>query len=61
MSHLQETFDILRKHNKQLNLEKCAFGVGSEKFLRFLVSNRRIEVNPDKIKAIKDIPDVLEG
>lgn len=39
----------------KLNLEKCAFGVGSGKFLGFMVSNRGIEVNPDKIKAIEDI------
>jgi len=36
-------------------IEKCAFGVGSGKFLGFMVSNRGIEINPDKIKAIEDI------
>nr|XP_009757569.1 PREDICTED: uncharacterized protein LOC104210373 [Nicotiana sylvestris] len=39
----------------KLNLEKCAFGVGSGKFLGFIVSNRGIEINPDKIKAIEEI------
>nr|XP_009616655.1 uncharacterized protein LOC104109143 [Nicotiana tomentosiformis] len=39
----------------KLNPEKCAFEVGSRKFLGFLVSNREIEINPDKIKAIEDI------
>ncbi|XP_070013464.1 uncharacterized protein [Nicotiana sylvestris] len=29
LKHLQETFDILRKHNRKLNPEKCAFGVSS--------------------------------
>nr|XP_009770613.1 PREDICTED: uncharacterized protein LOC104221283 [Nicotiana sylvestris] len=55
LKHLQETFDILRKYNMKLNPEKCAFGIGSGKFLGFMVSNRRIEINPDKIKPIKDI------
>ncbi|XP_059277578.1 uncharacterized protein LOC132031632 [Lycium ferocissimum] len=55
LKHLQETFDILRKHSMKLNPEKCAFGVRSDKFLCFMVSNRGIEINPDKIKAIKDI------
>nr|XP_009606186.1 uncharacterized protein LOC104100622 [Nicotiana tomentosiformis] len=59
LKHLQETFDILRKHNVKLSLEKCAFRVGSDKLLAFLVSQRGIEVNPDKIKAIKDIPGQL--
>lgn len=39
----------------KLNPEKCAFGVGSDKFLCFMLSNRGIEINPNKIKAIKDI------
>ncbi|XP_019226659.1 PREDICTED: uncharacterized protein LOC109208090 [Nicotiana attenuata] len=61
LKHLQETFDILRKHNMKLNPEKCAFGVSSGKFLGFLVSQRGIEVNPDKIKVIEDIPDQLSS
>jgi len=39
----------------KLNLEISAFVVGSGKFLRFMVSNRGIEINPDKIKFIEDI------
>ena len=36
----------------KLNPSKCAFGVLSGKFLRFMVSYRGIEVNPNKIHAI---------
>nr|XP_016509521.1 PREDICTED: uncharacterized protein LOC107826988 [Nicotiana tabacum] len=43
----------------KLNPEKCAFRVSSGKFLGFPVSQRGIEINPDKIKAIEDIPDQL--
>ncbi|XP_019257637.1 PREDICTED: uncharacterized protein LOC109235843 [Nicotiana attenuata] len=39
----------------KLNPEKCSFGVGSGKFLGFMVSHQGIEINPDKIKAIEDI------
>ena len=39
----------------KLNPSKCAFGVSSEKFLGFMVSQRGIEANPDKIQAILDI------
>ena len=38
-----------------LNPAKCAFGVGSGKFLGLMVSKRGIEANPDKIKAILDM------
>lgn len=61
LKHLQETFDIPRKHNMKLNPEKCAFRVSSGKFLGLLVSQSGIEANPDKIKAIEDIPDQLSN
>jgi hypothetical protein len=39
----------------RLNASKCVFGVGSGKFLGFMVSHRGIEVNPDQIKAIQEL------
>src|SRR4051812_27315714 len=50
---LEETFANLHKINLKLNPEKCVFGVPSGKLLRFFVSQRRIEANPDKIKTIE--------
>ena len=38
LGDLQETFQILRLHKLRLNASKCAFGVGSGKFLGFMVS-----------------------
>ena len=55
IDHLQETFNILWSYHMKLNPEKCAFGVGSGKFLGFMVNQRGIEANPDKIKAILDM------
>nr|XP_009801393.1 PREDICTED: uncharacterized protein LOC104247136 [Nicotiana sylvestris] len=55
LEHLQETFNILKKDTMNPNPKKYAFGVGSVKFLGFMVSNRGIEINPDKIKVIEDI------
>ena len=52
---LEETFANLRKINLKLNLEKCVVGVPSGKLLGFFVSQRGIEANPDKIKAIEQI------
>ena len=40
----------------KLNPSKCAFGVSVGKFLGFIVNNRGIEANPDKIKAVLDMP-----
>jgi len=59
IGHLKEAFEILRQYGMKLNPEKCAFGVTSGKFLGFLVSQRGIEVNPDQIKAIDVIREIL--
>ncbi|RVW61814.1 Transposon Ty3-I Gag-Pol polyprotein [Vitis vinifera] len=40
----------------RLNPKKCTFGVTSGKLLGHMVSDRGIEVDPDKIKAILDMP-----
>ena len=49
LDDLQETFETLRRYKMKLNSSKCAFGVSSRKFLGFMVSQRGIEANPDKI------------
>ena len=38
LDDLRETFNTLRQYNMKLNPSKCAFGVSSGKFLRFMVS-----------------------
>ena len=44
---LTDIFEILRQHRLRLNADKCAFGVGAGKFLRYMITHRGIEVNPD--------------
>ena len=56
IAHLSKAFQILRKYNMKLNPAKCAFGVSVGKFLGFIVNNRGIEANLDKIKAVLDMP-----
>ena len=52
---LKNIFEILRKYKLHLNTSKCSFGVGSGKFLGYMVTHRGIEVNPDQIKAINSL------
>nr|XP_009387907.1 PREDICTED: uncharacterized protein LOC103974748 [Musa acuminata subsp. malaccensis] len=52
---LAETFDTLRRYNIRLNPAKCAFGINSGKFLGFIIHERGINVNPDKVWAIIDM------
>ena len=52
---LKNIFEILRKYKLRLNTSKCSFGVGSSKFLGYMVTHRGIKVSPDQIKAIRNL------
>ena len=52
---LTSIFEILREHKLHLNASKCSFGVGSGKFLGYMMTHRGIKVNPDQIKAINNL------
>ena len=47
VNDLKNIFEILRRHNLRLNAFKCSFGVRSGKFLGYMVTHLRLEVNPD--------------
>ena len=51
-SHLAKAFQVLKDYKMKLNPTKCAFGVSVGKFLGFIINNRRIEANPDKIRVV---------
>ena len=44
---LGNIFEIMRKHKLHFNASKCSFGVGSDKFLGYMVTHQEIEVNPN--------------
>ena len=52
---LENIFEILKRHKLSLNASKCSFGVGSGKFLGYMVTHHAIEDNPDHIKAINSL------
>ena len=52
---LNNIFEILRRHKLRLNASKCSSGVGSGKFLSYMVTHRGIEVSPDQIRAIHNM------
>ena len=52
---LTNIFEILREHKLRLNASKCSFGVGSGKFLGYMVTHRGIEMNPEQIKVINNL------
>ena len=59
VDHVQDLRKFLarvRRYDLKLNPAKCAFGVPFGKLLGFIVSRRGIELDPSKIKAIRDLP-----
>jgi hypothetical protein len=55
IADLEEMFNSLRKFRWKLNPTKCVFRVPLGKLLGFIVSNRGIEANPEKIMAITNM------
>ena len=56
LAALERFFKRIRQFKLRLNPKKHTFGVTSGKLLGYMVSNRGIEVNLDKIRAILDMP-----
>ncbi|KAK4390070.1 Retrovirus-related Pol polyprotein from transposon.6 [Sesamum angolense] len=52
---LEECFQILTTFSMKLNPAKCTFGVRGGRFLGYMISERGIEANPEKINAIMDM------
>ncbi|XP_042472461.1 uncharacterized protein LOC122055144 [Zingiber officinale] len=53
---VEETCQTLRTYGIKLNPTKCLFGAKSRRFLGYIVTERGIEANPGKVKAIQDMP-----
>ena len=59
---LGSIFEILRKHKLRLNASKCSFGVGSGKFLGYMVTHLGIEINPNQIKVTQgELPSGVQS
>jgi hypothetical protein len=60
LDDLKETFTNLRRYRMKLNPNKYTFGVPAGQLLGYIVSQRGIEVNPSKMKAIKALEPPTE-
>ena len=56
LTALERFFERIKRFRLRLNPRKCIFEVTSGKLLGYMVSERGIEVDPDKIRAILDMP-----
>ncbi|XP_072083633.1 uncharacterized protein [Arachis hypogaea] len=55
ISDLKAVTDTLRRHQMRLNPTKCAFGMEAGKFLGFMITQRGVEANPEKCRAILEM------
>ncbi|GJV00866.1 reverse transcriptase domain-containing protein [Tanacetum coccineum] len=53
---VEETFLTLKKINMKLNPKKCSFGMEEGKFLGYIVTFKGTRANPEKEKAIVNMP-----
>jgi hypothetical protein len=53
-------FDYLRANGVKLNPEKCVFGVPRGMLLGYIVSQRGIETNPDKVAALNQMGPIRD-
>ena len=53
---MERFFEMIKQLRLRLNPNKCTFGVTSGKLLGYIVNERGIEANLDKIIAILDMP-----
>jgi hypothetical protein len=56
INHLQCVLDVLRKEKLYANLKKCSFCMEKVVFLGYVISAKGIQVDEEKVKAIKEWP-----
>ena len=53
---LERLFEMIRQFRLRLNPKKCTFGVTSRKLLGYMVSEKGIKADPDKIRVVLEMP-----
>ena len=54
LHHVEQNFQILKKHQLYLRLKKCAFGLREILYLGHIISGEGVKVDPNKIQVIED-------
>ena len=55
VANLEEVFGEIQKYDMRLNLEKCTFEAGGDKFLGFMITHRGTKANTDKCTSILEM------
>jgi hypothetical protein len=55
VADLRKAFDKMCRYGLKMNPRKCAFGASAGKFLGFVIHEHGIEIDPDRIKSIRNM------
>jgi hypothetical protein len=55
IADLRKAFDKMCRYGLKMNPRKCAFEVSTGKFLGFIIHEHGIEIDPDRIKSIRNV------
>jgi ribonuclease HI/transposase InsO family protein len=55
LADLRLALERMRRYGLKMNPFKCAFGVSAGKFLGFIVHENGVEIDPERVKSIRDI------
>ena len=55
IADLRKSFDKMCRYGLKMNPRKCAFGVSDGKSLGFIIHEHGIEIDPDRIKSIRNV------
>jgi hypothetical protein len=55
IADLRKAFDKMCRYGLKMNPRKCAFGVSTGKFLGFIIHEHDIEIDPNRIKSIRNV------
>jgi Reverse transcriptase (RNA-dependent DNA polymerase) len=56
MDALDKVLTAIRDAGYKLNVSKCSFGVNRVTYLGHIISKHGIEVDPEKVQAVRDFP-----
>lgn len=54
--HVKQILKMLRRYKLYANLKKCAFHTDQVEFLEFIVSTKRVSMDPRRVETIKEWP-----
>jgi hypothetical protein len=55
IADLRKAFDKMCRYGLKINPRKCAFAVSAGKFLGFIIHEHGIEIDPDRVKSIRNM------